>query len=140
MRFRKHFQPLMTLRQVPEHATRPFLRKCADSCFLPDLSLLATSKLSRLPAGFLRQRRLCVILALSDSPWSETSKAHCYQKNEVKCPLIFFTPGLTIRTNKRPAIFYCVKLTTLHLEHTCQMAPQEHHIAIQKSGHHEVDV
>jgi hypothetical protein len=63
------------------------------------------------------------------------------RKEETKCPFrIQYSwvgyPG----SNKKPGIFYRAKITTLHLAHTCQMNPQEHRIAIQKSGHLEVDV
>jgi hypothetical protein len=43
-------------------------------------------------------------------------------------------------SNKKPGILYRAKITTLHLAHMCQMNPQGHRIAIQKSGHLEVDV
>jgi hypothetical protein len=63
------------------------------------------------------------------------------KKDEGKCPFcILYSWVDYTRTNKRPTIFYHVKITTLYLEHTCQMAPQEYHISIQKSGHLEVNV
>jgi hypothetical protein len=45
--------------------------------------------------------------------------------NEVKCPFcIQYSWVDYTRANKKPTILYHVKITTLHLEHTCQMAPK----------------
>ncbi len=63
------------------------------------------------------------------------------RKEETKCPFrIHYSWVDYAGSNKKPGIFYRAKITTLHLAHTCQMNPQEHRIAIQKSGHLEVDV
>jgi hypothetical protein len=63
------------------------------------------------------------------------------RKEATQCPFrIHYSWVGYAGSTKKPGIFYRVKITTLHLAHTCQMNPQEHHIAIQKSGHLEVDV
>jgi hypothetical protein len=63
------------------------------------------------------------------------------RKEETRCPFrILYSwvsyPGLS----KKPGIFYRAKITRLHLAHTCRMNPIEHRIAIQNSGHLEVNV
>jgi hypothetical protein len=63
------------------------------------------------------------------------------RKEATQCPFrIHYSWVDYARSVKKPGIFYRAKITTLHLTHTCQMNPQEHRIAIQKSGHLEVDV
>ncbi len=63
------------------------------------------------------------------------------RKEESKCPFgIHYSWVDYAGSNKKPGILYQAKISTLHLAHTCQMNPQEHCIAIQKSGHLEVDV
>jgi hypothetical protein len=63
------------------------------------------------------------------------------RKEEMKCPFrIHYSWVGYSGSKKKPGIFYQAKITTLHLAHTCQMNPQEHRIAIQKSDHLEVDV
>jgi hypothetical protein len=63
------------------------------------------------------------------------------RKEATKCPFWIHYSWVDYGgSTKKPGIFYRAKITTLHLTHTCQMNPQEHHIAIQKSGHLEVDV
>ena len=63
------------------------------------------------------------------------------KKDTTQCPFRILYSWLDLnRINKKPGIFYRCKITTLRLAHTCQMNPQEHRIAIQKSGSLEVDV
>jgi hypothetical protein len=63
------------------------------------------------------------------------------KKEEIKCPFrIHYSWVDYAGSNKKPIIFYRAKITTMYLDHMSQMDPQEHHVAIQKSGHLEVDV
>jgi hypothetical protein len=63
------------------------------------------------------------------------------KKDTTQCPFAILYSWLDFnRINKKPGIFYRCKITTLRLVHTCQMNPQEHRIAIQRSGSLEVDV
>jgi hypothetical protein len=63
------------------------------------------------------------------------------QKEVTKCPFrIHYSWVDYTCLSKKPGIFYRAKITTLKTVHTCQMDPQVHRIAIQKSGHLEVDI
>ena len=63
------------------------------------------------------------------------------KKDSTKCPFRILYSWVDFnKYNKKPGIFYRCRITTLRLAHTCQMNPQEHRIAIQKSGSLEVDV
>ena len=66
---------------------------------------------------------------------------HLTKKDQLKCPFKIMYSHQGRKANlKKPGIFYHAKITSVVTEHTCGMSPSNMRIALQKTGHLEVNI
>jgi hypothetical protein len=86
------------------------------------------------------RKKKAPVVPLEDPPIS--SREHSVSlKEQTKCPFkILYSYVNHKEINKKPGIFYRVKITTVDPNHTCQMSVAQHRLALQRGGKLEINV
>ena len=86
-----------------------------------------------------RKRKSNVFLV--EDPTSSTREHSTSLKDQIKCPFkILFALVKHKEMNKKPGIFYRVKITNVDPNHTCLMSVPHHRLALQRQGKLEINI
>ena len=108
------------------------------------LEAWAVSKLvngKKISCSFSEDRkRKSTVFPIEDPPGS-TREHPISLKEQIKCPFkILFSLVGHKEINKKPGIFYRVKITNVDPNHTCRMSVAHHHLALQRQGKLEINI
>ena len=84
------------------------------------------------------KKRKAAVVPLEDPPIS-THEHSVSLKEQTKCPFkILYSYVNHKEINKKPGIFYQVKITTVDPKHTCQMSVAQHRLALQRAERRQI--